>query len=208
MFCLTETKISLCHHSHPSSFPAFPSNKNRKNKKVGVEKIKSKSHSREWVSERGRKTTTSFGCENYSRETKTITKVRFCLCWQPTKSSTTIATSFSFESAFREPLIWMCLWGISPHFQFCWKQNFPRHHCVQPENVYNHLKYITVECTSLCQPHIFLPFSIIIFLPPLLCIRRRLFAAVYKKKFLLFLSLWLGKTPFNNSFFTKLKNSS
>ena len=74
---------------------------------------------------------------------------------------------------------------------------FVRHRCVwQPENVYNHLKYITVEYTSLCQPHIFLPFSIITFssmyLETFFCVLRTMFVdVVYGNE-------KLGKTVFNN----------
>lgn len=106
--------------------------------------------------------------ENYSHSTKTIVYVFFFFG--------SIKKSFSIESAFEsfffifkhgENSKFECVGGFSPHFPCCWKENlffFVRHRCVwQPENVYNHLKYITVEYTSLCQPHIFLPFSIITF---------------------------------------------
>lgn len=144
MFVSVKREQEVFHHllSPP------PRNSSKTANKVGVEKIKSKSQPTS-----GKTTTSGWKLES---RTKTITKVPFlCLCvFFDTAQKVLQQKSFSIESAFesfsaeaqQQSSPELAVSVRFPPFSILLKQKNLRHRGVwQPENVYNHLKYITVR---------------------------------------------------------------
>lgn len=148
MFVSSKTKekcsLSPSHLSTPTKFA-----RNRKTK-FGNKKIKSKSLSR--VSERENNIER---LEIIDKNKNNHEKFSFCLCvfFDTAKKNVLQQKSFSIESAFEsfsegtttiQPRL-DCVCAFLPIFHSAGTKKLRRRCVWQPENVYNHLKYITVE---------------------------------------------------------------